>query len=291
MKQKFSMRTRIITAIVCVAAICLGAIGFAALSPERLTTRPADSANPLDQINYIEVTEKDGIKYITYKVNGADGKPTASKPEKGDIRLHDSDGDGINDYMYVFGYAYNSVDTPNPSSLTNWKNTNSNTWGCVALDKSRTSYPAPAGYINNYEVRDMSYAYANCKNLTTTIDNNGKAPFALPQIPHTVIITSHAFDGCTSLEAVSLTTANWLSSSTFENCPNLTRIYLGASVNFLPVYIFGDTKSATFENNQTCVFSFEEAHAGDDTVIVPVSANYKCHYNADIMMWALGYDE
>lgn len=289
MKKKLSNRAQIIISVVCVMTICLGVVGLAALSPNRLTTRPSDSTNPLDNTNYVTVTEKDGIKYINYTVSGTPGKPTAGMPEKGTIRLHDSDGDGVNDYMYVFGYGYNSVKQPVSNSLTNWKDTKTNSWGCVALDKNKTSYPAPAGYVDDYPVEHMTYAYANCKKLTTTIDNNGKAPFALPQIPHTALYTAHIFDGCTSLKAVSLTTGGLLGTSAFENCPNLTRIYIGKNVNGLGVAIFGSSGSATYQ--QQCAISIEGTR--DENIDKVFVANQGCtyYYDADIMMWALGYDQ
>lgn len=289
MKKKLSTRARIITSILCVITICLGAVGFAALSPNRLTTRPTNSSNPLDYKNYVQVTEKDGIKYIKYTVDGTPGKPTAGMPAKGTIRLHDSDGDGTNDYMYVFGYGYNSVKQPDTNSLSNWKDMKGNSWGCVALDKTRTSYPAPAGYVDDYPVEYMTYAYANCTKLTTTIDNNGKAPFALPQIPHTVLLTSHMFDGCTSLKSVSLTTGGLFGTSTFENCPNLTRIYIGKNVNGLGVALFGPSGSATYQ--QKCAISIEGTK--DECTDKVFISNQGCtyYYDADIMMWALGYNQ
>lgn len=225
-------RSRLIT-IITIALICFMAAGIAyaaygtngygfTTTPvyTNPSTRPDGVVNPDDNTNYISSSHSNGKTDIKFEL--IDGN---QETYIGKIRV-------IGEYMYVYGYYYaNATTTPSSTSLAGWRLQSSDLgWGCVVLDRTKSTYADPAGVIENQPVTWMNCAYSGCTNLTTSM---GEDPWALPKIPASVKHTVHMFRNCTSLTKASCTTASTLSQMTFYGCRNLKDIFIGQNVTSL----------------------------------------------------------
>lgn len=226
----------------------------------------ANVSNPDDATPYIKATEDaNGVIHIQQDVIA------------GDQTLYIGKREIIGDYMYVYGYYYNSSAAPNTSKLTGWKlQTSDLGWGCAAISKTKTTYTDPAGFINGQTVTWMNNCYNGCKSIKT----NKEAQWRLPNIPATVKHTDNMFANCTGLTQASITTAHTLTANTFSGCTNLKNLLLGQNVQTVQknafrsigsdcrVYCDATTKPSGFENGW---------NTGISTV----------YYNADALIWAV----
>lgn len=173
-------------------------------------TKQTSSTNPDDAIEYIQYTSNNGLGGYEYsfKVGTANAMNAV-----GTIVLD-------NDYMYVYGMYYKGTSAPTTTSTANWENQTSNIgWGCVARSKTKSTYQDPYGSINEEPVTHYNRCYQNCTNMTL-----------LPNIPCTAKNTSYLAAGCTSLSKVELNGISRLDEYAFNNCSNLSKIYIGSSV-------------------------------------------------------------
>lgn len=258
-----SSRTLILV-LVCLIAIMGGTIAYAFTSTTPKYTNPSGSSNPDDSTNYITATNNNGMITISNKVDT--GKDTIWIGAK---RI-------INGYMYVYGYRYTRNDAPSSGSLDGWTLQNDDLgWGCVALNKSMTTYPDPAGIIEGHKVTWMTYAYAGCKALTTNANNQ----WALPRIPATVKHTDYMFNKCTGLKRVNLTTTHVLSANTFHGCTNLKQIYLGQNVQTI-------RKDAFNQVNSSCKLYLDVASKSSGFAQGWNNGIANIKYDADILIWS-----
>ena len=134
------------------------------------------------------------------------------------------------DYEYQYHYYCSSGGWLNNTAGRE----NSDGWGVVAIDKTKSHYGTILSYINNRPVMNMSMTFYSCKNMTIspqipeTVLNIDYA-YALtsithaPNIPDSVTVSTSAFAGCDKLEIgpkyVSKNLTN--TSAMFRSCKNL----------------------------------------------------------------------
>jgi hypothetical protein len=227
----------------------------------------ATTGNPEDSINYINVREQNGLITISYDVKGDPGNTVYV----GKIRYVNGE-----DYMYVYGYYYNSTSSPNTNSLTGWElQTSDLGWGAVAVNKNLSSYSAPLGVIAGQPLTWMNNAYYGCSQLKTTESNF----WALPDIPNSVKHTTNMFGNCTGLTKASILSLETLNSNTFTGCSNLEDIYVGSNVATISANAFSGV-------NANCVINCAKA-SGYSSGWSNGAASVK--YSVDVMHWTMGY--
>jgi hypothetical protein len=264
MMKRTSSRVLIIV-LVCLIAIMGSAIAYAATSSTpKYTNVPINGvSNPDDATNYIKASDSNGLISISQTV------------EQGDQYLWLGTKRIIGEYMYVYGYYYNSTESPNRNNLSGWKLQDADMgWGCVALDKTKTTYTDPAGVIEGHIVTWMNNCYNGCKKLTTKAEDQ----WQLPRIPATVKHTDYIFANCTGLKRACLTTTNVLTKSSFSGCSNLTQIFLGRNVHTITANAFNGIASG-------CKLYLDVASkpSGFKTGWDGNFASVK--YNADVLIW------
>lgn len=254
----------LVLVLVLLIAVMGSTIAFAFTSTTPGYTNPSNSTNKDDATNYITASNSNGLITIQNKV------------EAGDQTLWVGTKRVIGEYMYVYGYYYDSNSAPNTANLSGWKlQTTDLGWGCVALSKSQTTYTDPAGVIEGHLVTWMNRAYAGCTKLTTNAANQ----YQLPRIPATVKHTDNMFYGCTGLKRVSLTTANVLTANTFAGCSNLTQIFIGRNIETISANAFSGVKSGCKLYAEVTSKPSGFASSWNNGI-----SNVK--YNADILIWA-----
>ncbi len=262
----------LVLVLVLLIAVMGGTIAYAFTAATPQYKNPSGSKNPDDAKNYITATDSNGLINISNEVDAGDQTIWI-----GTIRTIDHDNDGKKDYMYVYGYYYNSTSAPNTSNLTGWKlQTDDLGWGCVAINKDRTRYVDPAGVIEGHKVTWMNYAYYGCTKLTTSADDQ----WALPRIPATVKHTNYMFGNCTGLSRVGMTTVQTLTANTFKDCSNLSQIYLGQNVEVMHADALTGVKSGCklYLDAASKPGGFQSGWNNG------VGNNIK--YDADILIWA-----
>lgn len=262
MTPKFSRI--LILVLVLLIAVMGSTIALAFTSKDPGYTNPSNSSNKLDANSYITATNSNGMITISNKV------------ETGDQSLWIGKIEVIGDYMYVYGYYYNSASAPNTSNLTGWKLQDTDLgWGCVAISKTKTSYADPAGMIKEHKVTWMNNAYRGCTKLTT----NAAEQYRLPHIPATVKHTDYMFAGCTGITRASLTTANYLTANTFNGCSALSQLYLGKNVESIKANAFNGIKSG-------CKLYLDVASKPSGFASNWNTGISTIKYDADILIWA-----
>lgn len=264
--------SRILTVVLLVMICAMSAI--VAYAANANTTRnnmpgykPASTGNPEDSINYINVKEQNGLITISYDVKGDPGNTVYV----GKIRYVNGE-----DYMYVYGYYYDSTSSPSTNSLTGWKlQTSDLGWGAVAVNKNLSSYSAPLGVIAGQPLTWMNNAYYGCSQLKTTEGNF----WALPDIPNSVKHTTNMFGNCTGLTKASILSLDTLNANTFKGCSNLKDIYVGSNVATISANAFSGV-------NANCVINCAKA-SGYSSGWSNGAASVK--YSVDVMHWTMGY--
>lgn len=257
----------LIFVLVLLVAIMAGVIAFAFTSTSPTLENTANSTgltNKDDATAYLQATERDGIVTIKQNVTAGDQSLYLGRTEV------------IGDYMYVYGYYYDSSAAPNTSNLTNWKlQTSDLGWGCVAISKTKTTYADPAGAINGHPVTWMTHCYDSCKSLTTAADKQWR----LPNVPATAKHTDYIFANCTNLTRAAVTTLHVLDANAFNGCSKLTSVFLGQNVQTVRANAFKGVKSGCLVYCDTTAKPSGFAtnwNSGTTTV----------YYKADILIWA-----
>ena len=254
----------LVLVLVLLIAVMGSTIAFAFTSTQPGYTNPSNSTNKDDATNYITASDSNGLITIQNKVNA------------GDQTLWVGTKRVIGDYMYVYGYYYDSNSAPNTSNLTGWKlQTTDLGWGCAALNKTKTSYADPAGVIEGHTVTWMTHAYSGCTKLTTA----AATQYQLPRIPATVKHTDYMFSSCTGLQRASLTTANVLTANTFNGCSNLQQIFIGRNVETVKANAFSGVNSA-------CKLYLEVVSKPSGFASNWSKGIASTKYDADILIWA-----
>jgi hypothetical protein len=241
--------------IACVTLVTLMVIGAIAANstnqnaPQTPIPNGA-STNPEDTLNYIDVENQNGQYIYNQEVNGGNDSAVV-----GQVKI-------IGDYMYVYGYYYNSNTAPQTKDeqgnditfLTgnsyNWKRQEdeaSQGWGCRVINIAKTSYADPAGVLDGALVTYMNNTYAGCTKLKTSASNF----WALPNIPSTVEHATNLFSGCTGLKRVYLASLADVSSTTFKGCTNLKQIFVAQNTKSIETNAFPSGAWVAFDGAKT----------------------------------------
>lgn len=251
-----------IVAFACALAICLSVFAWAG---------EIGGSVRVDREYYGENAE-DGIDHIKVQDNGIGGKDFEFKPTEtfepalGTIEVED-------EYMYVFGYKYNStaVENLNTTSLNGWVESGEKVWGCAVVDKTKTEYASPYGHIGVYDVGYVTYAFANCTQLQT-----------LPTMDKSHLHTDHMCYNCRNLTQVELLNITTVGNKMFEGCTKLEKVYLGeqiTTINGTPWYGLKNVLVASAKEDD----GVEAWKKVDEAEVVPV------WYEADYILWCLPY--
>ena len=267
MKRNYSRLLIVILIVLVVTFAGVIALAFTSTNPVlENTTNSSGVKNPDDEMSYIQATESpDGVVTIKQDVTMGDQSVYIGKIEV------------IGDYMYVYGYYYNSGANPQTNNLNGWKMQTSDLgWGCVAIDKSKQTYADPAGVINGQKVTWMNNCYYNCKNMITKKETQWR----IPRIPATVKHTNGMFVNCTGLAQISITTAHELSADTFKGCTLLKSIFFGQNITNVSSAVFRDI-------NSSCNVYIEGKAKPSAFPSGWDSSVSKVYYNSDILIWAV----